>query len=186
MATNGERNAITKALLLGGSAVVRRVRYGVYAVASASRPGVAHTVTIEAGAYRCDCEAGRHGKPCWHAAAVYVAKVEHASGGRVTGPAALASAATGPGFRGDRAGAPAAAGRRTREPRLARGLKGVVMRWRRMRVVKMHRELPRLVCEAATDEQAAQRVPGSSSTSEAPLRRACQVGVPNVRVVPPA
>ena len=37
--------------------------------------------------YRCDCEAGRHERVCWHAAAVYVAKVEHASGGRVTGAA---------------------------------------------------------------------------------------------------
>jgi hypothetical protein len=75
MATDGERRAITKALLLGGAAAVRRVRYGVYAVASASRPGVAHTVTVAAGAYRCDCEAG-----------VFVAKVEHAGGARVTGP----------------------------------------------------------------------------------------------------
>ena len=55
-------------------------------MASASRAGVVHTVTVDAaGAYACDCEAGRHGKPCWHAAAVYVARVEHASGGRVTG-----------------------------------------------------------------------------------------------------
>jgi hypothetical protein len=97
MATDGERRAITKALLLGGAAAVRRVRYGVYAVASASRPGVAHTVTIDArGAYRCDCEAGRHERVCWHAAAVYVAKVEHASGGRVTG-AARSAAVSGSG-----------------------------------------------------------------------------------------
>jgi hypothetical protein len=97
MATGGECRAITKALLLGGAAAVRRLRYGVYVVASASRPGVAHTVTVDAGAYRCDCEAGRHERACWHAAAVYVAKVEHASGGRVTGPARRPAGAAGRG-----------------------------------------------------------------------------------------
>lgn len=85
--TETEARAITKALLLGGAAAVRRLRYGVYGVASASRPGVAHLVTVETGAYRCDCEAGRHERACWHRAAVYVAKIEHASGSRVTGAA---------------------------------------------------------------------------------------------------
>ena len=66
-------------------------------MASASRPGVAHTVTVAGGAYRCDCEAGRHGRVCWHAAAVHVAKVEHASGGRVTGAARPTSGDPGPG-----------------------------------------------------------------------------------------
>ena len=94
--TEAGARAITKALLLGGAAAVRRLRYGVYAVASASRPGAAHTVTVKAGAYRCDCEAGRHERVCWHQAAVYVAKVEHASGGRVTG-AARSATVTGPG-----------------------------------------------------------------------------------------
>ena len=102
MATDGERRAITKALLLGGAAAVRRVRYGVYAVASASRSGVAHTVTVAGGVYRCDCEAGRHERACWHAAAVYVAKVEHASGGRVT-DAAHGAAGTGVVGRGETA-----------------------------------------------------------------------------------
>src|SRR5262245_17118801 len=86
MATDGERRASTKALVLGGAAAVRRLRYGAYSVASASRPGVAHTITVDAGAYACDCEAGRHAKPCWHAAAVFIARVESASGARVTGP----------------------------------------------------------------------------------------------------
>jgi hypothetical protein len=85
--TGGEHKAIGKALWLGGAAAVRRVRYGVYAVVSASRPGVTHTVIVDgAGAYACDCEAGRHERVCWHQAAVYVAKVEHASGARVTRP----------------------------------------------------------------------------------------------------
>jgi hypothetical protein len=85
--TGGEHKAIDKALQLGGAAAVRRVRYGVYAVVSASRPGVTHTVTVDgAGAYACDCEAGRHERVCWHQASVYIAKVEHAGGARVTGP----------------------------------------------------------------------------------------------------
>jgi hypothetical protein len=84
--------AIVRALAHGGAATVRRVRFGLYEVASASRPGTAHTVAVdERGAYRCSCEAGIAGVPaCWHRAAVYVAKVEHAmqGKGRVTGPAA--------------------------------------------------------------------------------------------------
>jgi hypothetical protein len=86
--TSGVRNAIARALARGGAAAVTRVRYGVYRVASHSRPGRFHTVTVGAdGRYRCDCEAGLAGRPCWHAGAVYVAKVEH-GGGRVTRPAA--------------------------------------------------------------------------------------------------
>ena len=88
--TSGERSAISRALARGGAAAVERVRYGRYRVASASRPGTVHTVSVDArGRYRCDCEAGVAGKACWHAAAVFVAKVEHASqgGARVTGPA---------------------------------------------------------------------------------------------------
>jgi hypothetical protein len=87
--TSSERSAISRALARGGAAAVARVRFGLYRVASASRPGVAHTVSVDAGGrYRCDCEAGLAGRACWHAAAVFVAKVEHASrgGARVTGP----------------------------------------------------------------------------------------------------
>jgi hypothetical protein len=88
MALSGsERNAISRALTRGGAAAVARVRYGVYRVASASRPGTAHTVSVDSrGRYRCGCEAGVVERACWHAAAVFIAKVEHASGARVTGP----------------------------------------------------------------------------------------------------
>jgi hypothetical protein len=88
--TSGGRSAISRALARGGAAAVERARFGLYRVASASRPGTVHTVNVDArGRYRCDCEAGVAGKACWHAAAVLVAKVEHASqgGARVTGPA---------------------------------------------------------------------------------------------------
>jgi hypothetical protein len=86
--TTSQRNAITKALAHGGAATVRRLRSGVYAVRSASRPGVTHTVTVDAtGAYRCTCEAGQHEQVCWHQEAAYVAEVEVTSGGRVTAPA---------------------------------------------------------------------------------------------------
>jgi hypothetical protein len=96
--SGGGRGAISRAPARGGAAAVRRLRYGVYAVRSASRPGVAHTVTVDAaGAYGCTCEAGQHGRVCWHAAAVYVAKVERAGGARVTGPASSAPAPAGAG-----------------------------------------------------------------------------------------
>jgi hypothetical protein len=87
--TGSERSAISRALARGGAAAVARVRYGLYRVASSSRPGLAHTVSVDGqGRYRCACEAGVAGRACWHAAAVFVAKVEHASkgGARVTGP----------------------------------------------------------------------------------------------------
>lgn len=88
MQTTAQRNAIRRALAHGGAAVVSRVRFGRYRVASASRPGSMHSVSVdEHGTYRCSCEAGKAGRPCWHAAAVYIAKVERASKGRVTGPA---------------------------------------------------------------------------------------------------
>ena len=85
MITEMRRRAIARALERGGAAAVVRVRYGLYRVASSSRPGVWHTVAVDArgaGApvYRCDCEAGLAGRACWHAGAVYVAKVEHGRG----------------------------------------------------------------------------------------------------------
>jgi hypothetical protein len=96
MALSGsEWGAISRALARGGAAAVARVRYGLYRVASSSRPGLVHTVSVDAaGRYRCDCEAGVAGRVCWHAAAVFIAKVEHASKGkgRVTGPGRRAAA----------------------------------------------------------------------------------------------
>jgi hypothetical protein len=91
------RNAITRAMAHGGAAAVRRVRYGLYRVASATRPGTVHTVTVDGrGTWRCSCEAGAAGRPaCWHRAAVLIAKTEHAlrGKGRVTGPAAPSASA---------------------------------------------------------------------------------------------
>jgi hypothetical protein len=85
--TGSERSAISRALARGGAAAVERVRYGLYRVASNSRPGTVHTVSVDQqGRYRCDCEAGLAGRACWHGAAVFIAKVEHSSGARVTGP----------------------------------------------------------------------------------------------------
>src|SRR4051794_30520623 len=82
-----QQRAIGRALANGGAAAVRRVRCGLYKVESSSRPGTVHTVSVEAsGTYRCTCEAGVAERVCWHQAAVYIAKLEHASGGRVTGP----------------------------------------------------------------------------------------------------
>ena len=68
---------------------MRRHRYGLYEVGSASQAGVTYTVTTDgAEGWTCSCPAGEAGRPaCWHRAAVLVAKVE-AKGARVTGPAA--------------------------------------------------------------------------------------------------
>jgi hypothetical protein len=88
--TSSERNAISRAMAMGGAAAVTRIRLGLYRVASASRPGRFHTVAVDArGRYAWDCEAGLAGRVCWAQAAVFIAKVEHASKGRakVTGPA---------------------------------------------------------------------------------------------------
>ena len=53
--TGSERSAISRALARGGAAAVARVRYGLYRVASSSRPGLVHTVRVDAsGSHRCD------------------------------------------------------------------------------------------------------------------------------------
>jgi hypothetical protein len=41
-----QRRAIARALANGGATTVTRLRYGLYAVASASRPGTAHRVRL--------------------------------------------------------------------------------------------------------------------------------------------
>jgi hypothetical protein len=98
--TGSERSAIGRALARGGAAAVERVTYGRYRVASSSRAGRFHTVTVDGQGrgtpvYRCDCEAGLAGRVCWATAAVYIAKVER-GGGRVTGPASPARTAERP------------------------------------------------------------------------------------------
>src|SRR5215831_19230651 len=72
-----QRRAIARALARGGS---QRVEPGVYPdtyrVLSGTRDGRWHNVAVDAGTYRCDCEAGLSHQPCAHAAAVYVARLE--------------------------------------------------------------------------------------------------------------
>lgn len=84
--TELRRRAIQRALAMGGAATVRRVRFGLYKVESATRPGTVHTVSVVGGNWFCTCEA-RLRPACWHRAAVLVAKTE-AGGGRVVAPAA--------------------------------------------------------------------------------------------------
>jgi hypothetical protein len=85
------RRAISRALANGGAEAVTRVRYGLYQVRSATRPGQQHTVCTDHGEWRCSCEAGLAGRPaCWHRAALYIARVEQ-GGGRVTGPSTQAA-----------------------------------------------------------------------------------------------
>jgi hypothetical protein len=83
-----EQRAISRALARGGATAVTRVRYGLYRVASSSRAGRFHTVSVDGqGRYRCDCEARLAAGVCWAQAAVFIAKVER-GGGRVVAPSA--------------------------------------------------------------------------------------------------
>lgn len=80
-----QRKAIARAMARGGAALVTRVRHGRYKVASNSRGGRFHTVTVDAqGRYLCDCEAALSGRVCWAQACVYLAKLEHNGRVRVT------------------------------------------------------------------------------------------------------
>lgn len=80
----GRVRAIKKALRLGGAQRVHRVRFGRYLVASESVPGREYTVTVDGppggtlleDRYRCTCPAGMTNRPCWHQAAVWLAKLE--------------------------------------------------------------------------------------------------------------
>ena len=92
MLDSRQANAIRKAVELGGPAKVQRVEFGTYLVPSATAPDVTHVITgqrLDGADLECDCSAGAWGRPCWHAAAVMVAKLEHAAGVRVLGPAPL-------------------------------------------------------------------------------------------------
>ena len=92
-----ERRAISRAVALGVAGEVQRVRLGWYRVPSTTQPGTVYTVRVVDGRYTCDCPAGRSGRPCVHAAGVFIRKVEaNANGARVTGPAAPPPAAAPP------------------------------------------------------------------------------------------
>ena len=84
--SNSEQKAVAKAIELNGARLVERVQYGTYLVPSATTDE-SHIVTVQGSDYRCTCLAGQHNRPCWHKAAVLIAKVEHASRARVIGPA---------------------------------------------------------------------------------------------------
>src|SRR5688500_13561079 len=85
-----QAEAIRKAVSAGDAAKVQRVEFGVYLVPSGSREGMTHVVTgtrMDGADLACDCEAGSWGKPCRHAAAVMVRKMEEGAKVRVLGPA---------------------------------------------------------------------------------------------------
>lgn len=73
--------AIKRAIGLSLAGEVIRVRCGWYQFPSTTRPGQVWTVCVVNGRWSCDCEAGRGGRPCAHAAAVYIREVEQ---GRAT------------------------------------------------------------------------------------------------------
>ena len=81
-----QQRAINRAIALGVAGEIERVRLGWYRVPSTTQPGTVYTVRVVDGRYTCDCPAGRSGRPCVHAAGVFIRKIE-AGGGRVTGPA---------------------------------------------------------------------------------------------------
>jgi hypothetical protein len=75
----GERNALHKALVLDGAARVKRLSHGRYAVPSQTQPGVEYLVCgvrMDGRDHTCSCEAGNRGIPCWHVAAVRLARVQ--------------------------------------------------------------------------------------------------------------
>jgi hypothetical protein len=87
--TAAQRNAVAKALTLAGAARVERRRFGFYTVESATRTGAAYAVTGTApdgSDLRCTCPASLAGRPCWHAALIWVLRLR-SQGVRVTGPA---------------------------------------------------------------------------------------------------
>jgi hypothetical protein len=62
-----------------------RQRGGFVVVPSASADGAAYHVALVNGqAGQCDCEAGLHGRPCKHRAAVALRLAERAAGIRIT------------------------------------------------------------------------------------------------------
>jgi hypothetical protein len=74
-------NAINKSAFMLARGVVEVVNgFDGFLIASASRAGVIHRVSHTEG---CNCEAGKAGRPCWHAATVEI--LERA--GRYTMPA---------------------------------------------------------------------------------------------------
>jgi len=90
-----QAEAIRKAVATNGAAKVQRIEHGVYLVPSGSREGITRTVTglrLDGPDLECGCESGSFGKPCWHVAAVMVAKMEHTAGVRVIGPAPVPAA----------------------------------------------------------------------------------------------
>jgi hypothetical protein len=77
--TAAQRKALVKAIKLNGAALVTRLEYGVYAVPSQTQPGVEYLVRgvrLDGSDHSCTCEAGNRGIPCWHIAAVRLARVQ--------------------------------------------------------------------------------------------------------------
>jgi hypothetical protein len=77
--TASERKALVKAIKLNGAALVMRLEHGIYAVPSQTQPGVEYLVCgvkLDGSDHTCTCEAGNRGIPCWHVAAVRLARVQ--------------------------------------------------------------------------------------------------------------
>jgi hypothetical protein len=77
--TAAQRKALVKAIKLNGAALVMRLEHGIYAVPSQTQPGIEYLVCgvkLDGSDHTCSCEAGNRGIPCWHVAAVRLARVQ--------------------------------------------------------------------------------------------------------------
>jgi uncharacterized Zn finger protein len=73
-----ERNAFAKAISLQGAASVCRLARGRYIVPSATS-NVLYTITgtaLDGSDFQCTCEAQKHGRFCWHKAAVVLRRTQ--------------------------------------------------------------------------------------------------------------
>lgn len=61
-----QRDAYTRALYHHLRGVTAEAVEGAWMLASATRPGVVHRVTVADGIHLCSCEAGTNGRACWH------------------------------------------------------------------------------------------------------------------------
>lgn len=68
-------NALNKAMMQLHCGTTPVPTTGGFLVESKTRPGLVHRVSL---AYGCNCEAGRSGKPCWHASLVEIVSAAQA------------------------------------------------------------------------------------------------------------
>jgi hypothetical protein len=71
-----KRRAVNKALYQLAIGVRPLYSAGAWLVPSGTRAGVVHRITLDGV---CSCEAGQHGRPCWHVEAIMQQQTSHAA-----------------------------------------------------------------------------------------------------------